>query len=90
MVFHSMTGAVQYISGAVIQLVALPLIMVGQRVMDRKADRRAEKDHISIMAQLEIVKIMLENQNRHDRVLQSILERLPEKIADVYCGDDHE
>jgi len=34
-----------YVSGGVIQLVALPLIMVGQKIEARENDRRSKQDH---------------------------------------------
>jgi len=34
-----------YVSGGVIQLVALPLIMVGQRLEGKDNDRRSKQDH---------------------------------------------
>ena len=34
-----------YVSGGVIQLVALPLIMVGQKLEARENDRRSKQDH---------------------------------------------
>ena len=38
-------ATVFYVSGGVIQLVALPLIMVGQRLEGKDNDRRSKQDH---------------------------------------------
>ena len=45
LVFPKMETLVFYVSGGVIQLVALPLIMVGQRLNERKSQSRSEKMH---------------------------------------------
>lgn len=45
-----------YVSGAVIQLVALPLIMVGQRLLNEGSEKRAEDDHTIILKEFEILK----------------------------------
>lgn len=42
-------NAVQYLSSAVIQLIALPLILVGQSVLSRSAEERAKADHEALM-----------------------------------------
>jgi hypothetical protein len=44
-IYKSLEPIVFYISGGVIQLVALPLIMVGQKLEGRSMERRAEQDH---------------------------------------------
>jgi len=51
--------AVMYISSAVIQLVALPLIMVGQKLEGKNSEKRAEEDHeklVKIMKTLEEIR----------------------------------
>jgi len=40
---------VQYTSSAVLQLILLPLIMVGQALEGRAAEQRAVQDHAAIM-----------------------------------------
>ena len=49
---------IQYVSSAFLQLIFLPLIMVGQDVMSRKAEERAQQDHEMIMAEFEEIKRM--------------------------------
>ncbi len=46
MLVAGIEGTVQYISGAVIQLVALPAIMLGQVLANRRAEARAASDHV--------------------------------------------
>lgn len=40
------------------QLIFLPLLMVGQNLMGRAAEIRAQQDHEAIMAELDIVKAL--------------------------------
>lgn len=61
-----------YVSGGVIQLVALPLIMVGQSVLNRASEERASQDHEALMAQLEIMKQLLSAKDREMELLQEI------------------
>jgi len=51
LVFPHLQAVVFYVSGGVIQLVALPLIMVGQNVLSRKSEERAQQDHETLMAE---------------------------------------
>lgn len=48
----STTTIIQFISSAFLQLLFLPLIMVGQDVQGRKSEARAQQDHETIMAEM--------------------------------------
>lgn len=48
-----------YISSGFIQLSALPLIMVGQDIMGRTAEIRAQEDHEMLKEQFKDIKILL-------------------------------
>lgn len=50
-----------YVSGGIIQLVALPMIMVGQSVMGKRAERRAQNDHDMLIEQLRKIREMAED-----------------------------
>lgn len=55
-----------YVSGGIIQLVALPLIMVGQRLEGKAAERQLKEDHEMlkrILTDIEEIKNRLENHN---------------------------
>lgn len=54
--FKETESFVFYVSGGIIQLVALPLIMVGQHLQGRKAERRAKQDHENLKNILMMVK----------------------------------
>jgi len=56
---------VMYISSSFLQLVFLPLILVGQGVLQRESERRAKQDHEAILQELQelqdIHKLLLKN-----------------------------
>jgi len=49
---------IMYVSSSFLQLILLPLIMVGQSVLSRKAEERAESDHFTLLDEFEIIKDM--------------------------------
>ena len=62
----SLSKQIQYLSSAFLQLVFLPLIMVGQSILNKGAEKIAKQDHEMIMKELseikEIKQIILEMQ----------------------------
>jgi hypothetical protein len=56
--FHNSQALVFYVSGAVLQLVLLPLIMVGQKLLGAESEQRAKEDHINILNEFEELKQM--------------------------------
>lgn len=54
-VWPSQQNNILYLSNC-FQLIFLPLLMVGQNLMGRAAEVRAQQDHEAIMAELQIVK----------------------------------
>jgi hypothetical protein len=56
--FPGLQNFVFYVSGGVIQLVLLPLIMVGGSVLNTKSERRAEADHKMLMEELKELRAM--------------------------------
>jgi hypothetical protein len=63
--FPSIDREIQYISSAFLQLVFLPLIMVGQSVLNKESEKMAKEDHQMIMNELkeirEIRRLLEEN-----------------------------
>ena len=49
-----------YISSGFIQLAALPLIMVGQDILGRSSEKRAQEDHEMLKQQYQDIKALLE------------------------------
>ena len=55
-----------YISSGFIQLVALPLLMVGQRLLNKESEERAMQDHIIINEQFKALnELVLELKDLH-------------------------
>jgi len=72
---------VAYVSQAVIQLVALPLIMVGSSVLSRDSDRQRDEDHQKILAEFDelhdILDILKEDHEIIQRIDKVIFNRTP-------------
>jgi len=67
---------VQYISSGYLQLIFLPLIMVGQNLQGRHAELRAEHDYqTNIKAEKEIEAVLL-HLEKQDETMLEILKRL--------------
>lgn len=54
--FPKLQSIVFYVSGGIIQLVALPLIMVGSAVLNKRSEDRASEDHEMLMAEMAEIK----------------------------------
>lgn len=61
LVWPQAQGVVFYVSGGIIQLVALSLIMVGQNVIGEASERRAIETHDCVMQELILAKEEREN-----------------------------
>jgi hypothetical protein len=73
----SATVLVNWLSSNFLQLILLPIILVGQNVISRAQDARAEADHETLTALHELAKLqidILKGQNE-------ILELLKQKVA---------
>jgi uncharacterized membrane protein len=75
LVIPSWTTVVMYISTTIIQLVALPAIMVGQQLLGRNSELRAEQDHETILAEFSETKELHTNVNE---LLQNLVEEFAE------------
>jgi uncharacterized membrane protein len=74
---------IQYISSGYLQLILLPLIMVGQNLQSRHTEIRAENDYqINLKAEAEVEHIFrhLEYQNA---ILIALMRKLDVKLEDV-------
>lgn len=52
------TTVVMFISSSLIQLCALPLILVGQQLLGATAENRAESDHLTLLEEFEQLKVL--------------------------------
>lgn len=67
LMWPAMTALCMYVSSTVIQLVALPMIMVGQKLLSKHAERREQQDHVRIeglTAQMAVMITMLQRQEQ--------------------------
>ena len=54
----STSTVIQYVSSAYLQLIFLPLILVGQGLLSKASEARAQEDHDTIMAEMAEMKAM--------------------------------
>lgn len=83
LIFKATMPVVQYISSGYLQLILLPLIMVGQNLQSRSADLRAENDYeINVKAEREVEAILhhLEYQNE---ILIGMVQKLGFTLEEV-------
>lgn len=59
--FSNFKNLILYISSGFIQLVALPLILVGQELLGRNAEERAVKDHQILNEQYKNILMMMDD-----------------------------
>ncbi len=75
-VFRPAMSVVQYISSGFLQLVLLPLILIGQNLQGRHAELRAQHDYdTNVKAEKEIESILL-HLEKQDELMLDILRRI--------------
>lgn len=82
LIFFQAISIVQYISSGILQLILLPLIMVGQNLQSRHAETRAQHDFdTNVKAEKEIETILLHLENQQKLILQILakIEKLENK-----------
>jgi len=76
LIFKGTMTAIFYISSGYLQLILLPLIMVGQNLQGRHAELRAEHDYeTNVKAEKEIEAILL-HLEKQDETMLEILHRI--------------
>lgn len=76
LVFHSALPVIQYVSSGYLQLILLPLILVGQNLQGRHAELRAQHDYeTNVKAEKEIESILL-HLEKQDEIMLQILKRI--------------
>lgn len=76
LLFTSTMSFVQYLSSGILQLILLPLIIVGQNLQGRHAELRAEHDYeTNVKAEKEIETILL-HLEKQDEMMLDILKRI--------------
>ena len=81
----STTTLIQFISSAFLQLVLLPIILVGQDLIGRNAELRAESDHLMIIEELDHIKAI--HKDMHDILisLQTASQTVPCDFSQVHA-----
>jgi len=76
LIFSSTMPIVQYLSSGYLQLILLPLILVGQSLQSRHAELRAQHDYeTNLKAEKEIEAILL-HLEKQDEIMLEILKRI--------------
>lgn len=76
LIFPTTLPVVQYVSSGYLQLILLPLIMVGQNLQGRHAELRAQHDYeTNVKAEKEIESILL-HLEKQDEMMLDILRRI--------------
>ena len=66
-----------------VQLWALPLLMVGQNVLGRNAEQRAQQDHEMIVKEFSEIKELLELERNENQELHMIFDELSNIIKQL-------
>ena len=77
-----------YISSTVIQLVALPCILVGQSLLNKKSERRAAQDHATLMKNLAMLQQLVADSHkvlREEKVERAKVEELAAHVRQLEC-----
>lgn len=83
LVYNPALPLVQYISSGYLQLILLPLILVGQNLQGRHAELRAQHDYeTNVKAEKEIESILL-HLEKQDEMMLEILKRV-EKLEKAH------
>ena len=86
LIYPPSQNIVFYTSSGVIQLVALPAIMVGQIILGRKAEERAQQDHEAILAEFAEIKAIHASQAEELTELREINKQLSARHERFIAG----
>jgi uncharacterized membrane protein len=76
LIFTPAMPVVQYVSSGFLQLVLLPLILIGQNLQGRHAELRAQNDYVTnVKAEKEIESILLRLE-KQDEMMLTILKKI--------------
>jgi len=75
LVWKSTMTVILYISSGYLQLVFLPLIMVGQNLQSRHSEKRAEADYELNVKNDQQIKSILEKLEKQDEMIKEILSK---------------
>lgn len=75
---HSTQMVIMFISSSVLQLVALPLLAVGQKILNKTANRRDDADHKRILEEFQLLKELLLDSKRQNDDIKEIKSKILE------------
>lgn len=76
---HSTQMVIMFISSSVLQLVALPLLAVGQKLLNKSANKRDDADHKKILEEFQLLKDLIND----SKIQNNILNEIEQKIDDL-------
>lgn len=76
---HSTQMFIMFISSSVLQLVALPLLAVGQKLLNKSANKRDDADHKKILEEFQLLKDLIND----SKIQHNILHEIEQKIDDL-------
>jgi uncharacterized membrane protein len=84
-----------FLAGNLVQLILMPLIMVGQNIQSRHSELRAQEEYETCVVAYQDIEDIIEHLNAQDeelvkqsKMLEKVLERLEERIT-VYTPEEH-
>lgn len=83
---HDAFTIVSWISQSFLQLVLLPIIMVGQNLLSQSTEQRAAEDHTAVMEIVQDIHQMMSEESTEAADLASILARLTAIEAAIATG----
>lgn len=86
LIFPSTMKVIQYISSGYLQLILLPLIMVGQNLQSRHGELRAENDfQVNMKAEREI-EVLYQHLEYQNALLLALMKKLDVSMEDALAG----
>ena len=84
---HGSLSIVQWISQTFLQLVLLSIIMVGQNLMGRHAEARAEADHVAVQQSFQDAEATMKHLDEQDEAMKR-LELQTQRLVRQLCQTD--
>jgi len=83
LLFRSAMPVIQYVSSGYLQLILLPLIMVGQNLQSKHSEARSENDYqVNMKAEREI-EVLYKHLEYQNAILLALMKKLDVRLEDV-------
>jgi len=83
LLFRSAMPVIQYISSGYLQLILLPLIMVGQNLQSKHSELRAENDYQVNMKAEQEIEVLYKHLEYQNTILLALMKKLDVRLEDV-------